>query len=66
MKELLPLIGLIFKKFSSKILDQTLIDMLEFYSNPDKPEEARYAVSRALKHIFYEFSTVVNLPIEYF
>merc|ERR1740139_1474061 len=63
LKELVPLVGLIFKKFSNKILDETLIEMLEHFSSPEKPEEARYAVSRALKHIFNEFTTVLNLPI---
>jgi len=66
MKELVPLIGLMFKKFSAKILDDKLIEMLEVYSNPEKAEEMRYATSRALKHVFSDKNVVLNLETKYF
>jgi hypothetical protein len=64
MKELVPLIGLIFKKFSISALDETLIEIMEYFSNPEKPEEGRYAVSRSLKHIFSNFDDILRLPVD--
>lgn len=60
MKDLIPLIGIIFKRSSPKVLPTTSVEILDYYSMPDQKNDLRFACARALKHIYTSLEDILK------